>query len=330
LLFDPSNIIYGDVSRVEKEGGGERARFGLYLHEGVPTTRIARLAERLGFDYGTCGEHLMFHEPVANSLIRLAAAAGATERLLLLSSLTLAPLYPATLLAKMTAELDVVSAGRFSLGVGLGGEFPREFEAVGVPVSERGARADEALELLHRLLSEREVSFEGRFNRLHEFTIEPRPVQAPRPPLWVGGRGEPSIRRAARFADGWLPYFTTPAGLRQGAVALAEQAVAAGRAAGDVETAVFLFTSVDRDAERAREMARRSLGGSYRQDVSGLVDRYMLAGTPEECRQKLDEYLKAGAATVVFSLACPAEAAEGMATLLAEDVLELTPLGDAP
>ncbi|HEX4305958.1 MAG TPA: LLM class flavin-dependent oxidoreductase [Solirubrobacterales bacterium] len=313
--------------RAEEEGGSGRPRVGLYLHEGVPTARIARLAERLGFDYGTCGEHLLFHQPVPNSLIRLAAAAGATERLLLLSSLTLAPLYPAALLAKMTAELDVVSGGRFSLGVGVGGEFAPEFEAVGIPVGERGARTDEALELLVRLLSEREVSFDGRFNRLRDFTIEPPAVQAPRPPLWVGGRSGPAIRRAARFADAWLPYFITPARLRQGTEALGEQAVAAGRAANDLETAVFLFTSVDRDRERAREMARRSLGGSYRQDVSGLVDKYMLAGTPGECRQKLAEYTGAGAGTVVFSLACPAEKAEGMAAMLAEDVLGLTPRG---
>jgi probable F420-dependent oxidoreductase len=309
------------VIEVAKQGGGRR--FGLYLHEGVPTVRIARLAERLGFDYGTCGEHLMFHRPVANSLIRLAAAAGATERLGLLSSLTLAPLYPAALLAKMTAELDVVSGGRFSLGIGVAGEFAREFEAVGAAVAERGARTDEALEVLDRLLREREVSFEGRFTRLSEFTIEPRPVQAPRPPFWIGGRSDPAIRRAARFGDAWLPYFITPARLRDGAETLAEQVAAAGRPPGAVATAVFLFTSVDQDRERAREMAAEALGGSYQQDFSSLVDKYALAGTPEECRERLGEFVAAGAETVVFSLACPAEEAEGMATLLAEAVLDL-------
>ena len=76
----------------------------------------------------------------AEHLISLAAAAAATERIKLLSGIALVPLYPPALLAKLIAMLDVISDGRYSFGIGIGGEFPKEFDAVGVPVKERGAR----------------------------------------------------------------------------------------------------------------------------------------------------------------------------------------------
>ncbi|MFQ5880618.1 MAG: LLM class flavin-dependent oxidoreductase, partial [Dehalococcoidia bacterium] len=149
---------------------------------------LARRAEELAFDYLGCGEHVLFHGPVPNAFITLAAAAGATERIRLLSSITLLPLYPPVLAAKLVAMMDVASAGRFDLGVGIGGEFPKEFEACGVPVSQRGARTDEALTVITRLLSEDSVSFRGRFVSFKDVSIQPRPIQKPRPPIWIAGR----------------------------------------------------------------------------------------------------------------------------------------------
>ncbi|MEL6986182.1 MAG: LLM class flavin-dependent oxidoreductase, partial [Actinomycetota bacterium] len=161
----------------------DRPQFG--LAEGLlgNTVTAARQAEELGFDYLSTGEHLMFHGPVPNGLISLAAAAGATERIKLFSSITLVPLYPPALLAKQVAMLDVVSQGRFTLGVGVGGEFPKEFDAVGVPVTERGARTNEALEVIDRLLTERDVSFDGRFTTLDEVSLSPKQIQQPRPKI---------------------------------------------------------------------------------------------------------------------------------------------------
>ena len=117
----------------------------------------ARNAEALGYDYLLTGEHIMFHGPTSNNLVALAAAAGATERIKLMSGIVLVPLYPPPLLAKQASVLDVVSDGRFSLGIGVGGEFPKEFEAVNVPVGQRGSRTNEALEILDLLLREKNV-----------------------------------------------------------------------------------------------------------------------------------------------------------------------------
>jgi alkanesulfonate monooxygenase SsuD/methylene tetrahydromethanopterin reductase-like flavin-dependent oxidoreductase (luciferase family) len=103
---------------------------------------MARWAEDRGFDQVACGEHVFFHGATANAFIALAAAAGATTHIRLLSALTILPMYPAALAAKLVATLDQVSKGRFDFGVGVCGEHPPEFNAVCVPVSERAQRTD--------------------------------------------------------------------------------------------------------------------------------------------------------------------------------------------
>ena len=184
--------------------------FGIGLRRLDHVAADAREAEALGYEYVCTGEHVFFHGPVGNGLIALAAAAGATERIRMMSTITLAPLYPAALLAKQVATLDQVSGGRFSLGVGVGGEFPKEFEACGVPVGQRGARTDESLDILGRLCGEDNLRYEGRFNTLSGVTLGPKPVQQPHPPIWISGRSEAAMRRCARFGTGWLPYMYTP------------------------------------------------------------------------------------------------------------------------
>ena len=96
------------------------------------------------------------------------------------------------------------------MGVGIGGEFPEEFEACGVPVKQRGSRSNEALEVITKLWTEQNVTFEGRYTKFSDVTLAPHPTQKPHPPIWVAGRKEPAMRRAATYADGWLPYMYTP------------------------------------------------------------------------------------------------------------------------
>ncbi|MCP4227720.1 MAG: LLM class flavin-dependent oxidoreductase, partial [Actinomycetia bacterium] len=205
------------------------------------TKEEAQRAETLGYDYLLTGEHIMFHGGTTNAMISLAAAAGATERIKLMSGIVLAPLYPAALLAKQASVLDAVSEGRFTLGIGVGGEFPKEFEAVGVPVTERGARTDEALEVLDKLLTERDVVFDGRFTTLDGVTISPPPVQKPRMPFWVAGRKEVAMKRVARFAEGWLPYMYTPEMLADSVTKIEQYTAEADRPPGSVRTGLYIF-----------------------------------------------------------------------------------------
>ena len=169
--------------------------------------------EELGYEYFSAGEHFMRGSPPGATqavLPLLAVAAGATEKIRLLSSILLAPFYHPLVLAKLTTTLDIASGGRLTLGVGIGGEFPVEFEAAGLDVKQRGRRTNECLEVLTQLWTEDTVSFKGRHFHLENAAINPHPVQQPHPPIWVSGRRDAAMLRAVKYGNGWLPYFYDP------------------------------------------------------------------------------------------------------------------------
>jgi probable F420-dependent oxidoreductase len=121
--------------------------------------------------------------------------------------------------AKEWATLDLLSGGRSILGVGVGWH-EEEFALMGVPHRERGRRMEECLEILRALWAGDQVSYQGRYYRFRDLTIDPKPVQKPHPPIWIGGGTQPSekvygqtvtnidpvLRRIARYADTWVPH----------------------------------------------------------------------------------------------------------------------------
>jgi alkanesulfonate monooxygenase SsuD/methylene tetrahydromethanopterin reductase-like flavin-dependent oxidoreductase (luciferase family) len=227
--------------------------FGGNLATELPVAETARRIEELGYDYVATGEHVAFHSPTTNAFAALAVAAGATSKVRLLSAITILPLYPAALAAKLTAELANLSGNRFDLGAGAGGEFPAEFEACGVDPAERTPRLEEALTVIGRLLSEEHVTFAGRFTTLTDITLMPRPARPV--PVWLGGRKEGAMRRAARFADVWMPYLYTPEQFGQSMATVREEAVAHGRAADAVDGGLLAFTVVGDDGDECRRRA---------------------------------------------------------------------------
>lgn len=295
--------------------------FGTALPAVTGVAEFARQAEDLGFDFLGCGEHVMFHGPVANTFISLSVAAGATRRIKLLSSVVLLPLYPAAIVAKMGAALDVASGGRYNFGVGIGGEFPKEFEACGVPVNQRGARTNEALEVITKLWTEKNVTFDGKFTKLNGVTIEPAPLQKPRPPIWVAGRKEPAMKRTAKYADGWIPYMYTPQQLHDSIEAIYRFAKEYGRDVSTFTPGLFIFATVHANGDEARRMSAEKLGKQYNQDFSKLVGKYALAGTPAECQKRLQEYIDAGARMVILPSACWPEYTDENTRLLAKEVI---------
>ena len=282
-----------------------RMTFGTSLRSPYAVAEAAQLVEKLGFDVLACGEHVSFYGDTANGFISLSVAAGATSTIRLMSAITLVPLYPAALLAKMGAALDVASNGRFMLGVGVGGEFPNEFEACGVPVKERGSRTNEALEVLHRTWTGTDVSFAGRYTTLNHFSLKPLPMQKPRPPIWVSGRKDAAMRRAARYADGWLPYMFTPEQLATSVATIKQYGEEFGVDMRDFTFGIFIFTAVHEDRATAVKMASDKLSVQYSQDFSQLVHKYALAGNPDDCKARLREYIDAGARFALLSAACP-------------------------
>jgi probable F420-dependent oxidoreductase len=287
--------------------------------KGIPS--MAQRAEQLGFDYAVTGEHMMFHGPVSNSLISLAVAAGATTKIKLMSTVVLLPLYNNPVaVAKMTSVLDVASDGRYHFGVGIGGEFPKEFEACGVPVKQRGSRTNEALEVIKKLWTEKNVSFEGRYTKFTGVTLAPSPVQKPHPPIWVAGRKEPAMKRAATYADGWIPYMYTPEMLHESLEKINQFGKEAGRDMSSFRPGLFIFASIYPNRDEALEQAAKALGGTYAQDFSKIAARYTLSGTPDDCRKRLKEYVDAGARTVLISWACRQADIEENMRLASEEI----------
>ncbi|GAA2054890.1 LLM class F420-dependent oxidoreductase [Catenulispora yoronensis] len=139
----------------------------------------------------------------ADPFVLLAAVAGATTRLRLLTSVLVVPYVPAVVLANQAATLDVVSGGRLILGVGTGWN-PDEFAAVGIPSGERGARTDDYLAAARALWTTRPTDFEGRYTRLRGANLGVPPLTPGGPPVWVGGHSDAALRRALRFGDGWF------------------------------------------------------------------------------------------------------------------------------
>ncbi len=298
----------------------ETVELGIGLPRLDAIATSARRAETLGYDFLSTGEHVFFYGPIGNGLISLAAAAGATSTIKLMSTITLVPLYPPALLAKLVTSLDHVSNGRFHLGVGVGGEFAKEFAACGVPVNERGARTNESLEVLRRLWTEENVEFQGRFTVLPGVTLAPKPRQNPMP-VWISGRSDAAMRRCARFGTGWLPYMYTPEKLAESLAIISNYAADYERA-DPVRPGLFIFFAVHEDRETGIKMAADRLSKQYNQDFSQLVHKYAIAGNPDDCIARIREYIDAGAQTIILNSACPNDYTDENELLMASTVVK--------
>jgi probable F420-dependent oxidoreductase len=305
----------------QKEGHIVSAvQIGLALPIEGDVVRFATEAERLGFDYVTAPEHVAFHVPVPNSFTWLAAAAAATRSIRLVSTVALPALYPSVLFAKMVASVDYLSGGRLSVGVGVGGEYPAEFEASGVKLSERGARTDEALEVLSLLLNASEpIDFNGRFARFEQILLAPRASDRC-PPIWVGGRQEAAMRRAARFADVWMPYMFTPEQTARGRAVVAGCAAEFGRSPEEIGTAIYSFAVVSDDLDRGRQHALEFAARRYRQDFGPLAHKF-LVGSPAHIVERMGQYVDVGASSFVLELACDAAMYDEQLERIANEVV---------
>lgn len=263
---------------------------------------LARRIEAAGFDSLWVGDHISFYIPILESLTLLSFAAGVTESVRLCTGVYLLPLRHPTTTAKVTATLDVLSNGRLTLGVGVGGEFPPEFEASGVPVAERGSRTDEGIEILRRLWCEENVVHEGAQFRFGPVTLSPRPLQKAGPRIIIGGRKGPTFRRAGALGDGYISHMCSPEQYEANLRSIEAHAARAGRAPLDFESASFLFTVLDDDYEKALDRAATLLGTIYNRDFRDAARKYCLLGRAEDCLEQMRAFARAGSRHFVFSL----------------------------
>jgi probable F420-dependent oxidoreductase len=283
---------------------------------------IALLAERLGFDSLWAGDHITFENPLLDVTVALSAFAAWTERIALGAGILLLPLRPPALVAKEFASLDYLSGGRVILGVGVGGEGPKDFEAVGVPLEERGARANEAMQALRALFGGEGASFSGRFFRFEGIEIAPGATQPGGPPLWVGGRSPAALRRAGRLGDGWMPIWVSPERYAESWEEVRRHAAEAGRDAEAIVPAAVTPALVGDDRERTRAELLAYLERRYGAEFSPrAIERYCLAGTPAECAARVEAYAEAGVRHLVVNPSVPPERLAEQVERLADAVL---------
>lgn len=277
----------------------DRLKIGFVTGAGLE--EVAAL-EALAIDSLWVGGHVSAPNPTPEAMVQLARLSALTRRVRIGTSILLLPLYPPALVAKQAAELDRASGGRVTLGIGVGGEYEQEFRACGVPVRERGRRADEAIPLIRRLWSGEEISHPGPFYPMERVRIHPAPVQAGGPPIIVAGRKDPAMVRAGRLGDGWFPYLYSPRAYAESVRRIEAVAAEAGRDLSRFEWMVFLFANVRDDPEAAKDELVSFLGGTYRQDFRQMIERVAAAGRPAEVAARVQEYVDLGVSHVVFAV----------------------------
>ncbi len=187
----------------------------------VEIRQIATAADRLGYEYLTCSEHVAIPESALASrggryydpAATLGYVAAVTQRIRLLTHVIVLPYHHPLTLAKRYGTLDTLSGGRLTFGVGVG-SLEEEFNLLGVPFDDRGPRFEDALRALRAAFGKETPEYSGSHFTFSGFRIDPHSLQRC-PPIWLGGRSPRSLRRALEFGDGWNPFLLSPEELRQ-------------------------------------------------------------------------------------------------------------------
>jgi len=273
-----------------------KVSFGLHaqLPDPAAARRLVRLAEDNGFSAIAVGDHLAFALPILDPFVQLAQVAALSDKLTVQTSVYLLPLRHPTPVAKQAATLDIISGGRFVMGLGVGGEFPGEFAAAGVPHKERGARLNEGIEVLRKLWTGQPVSHEGRFFSFPETQMLPKPARPGGPPLWVGGRTQAAFRRGGTLCDGYISYVVTPDQFRQALEEIGRHYETSGRSLAEYGAAHLLFMRLGSTYEAAFKDANALLSERYAMDFSRATKRYVALGKPEDVAEAINGFYQVG------------------------------------
>ena len=292
---------------------------------------LAQRAEDLGFDSVWVSDHIILprqvesfypyaadgvatfrpDEPYYEPLAALNFLAGCTQKVRLGTHVLILPYRNPVLTAKILATLDVLSEGRLILGAGVGW-MEEEFQALGLDTyRERGAVTDEYIELYKELWTKDEPAFDGKYYQISGSGFQPKPVQKPHPPIWIGGHTGPAIRRAAKYGDGWMPIGLRPPAILEpeelgGKIAQLRRSTAR---AGRPEDAVSITFSTDVIFDKTPGPSRR-----------------MVSGLPEQIAADLRQYQDLGVQNFIFSFPVPgaAELQESMEQF-SREVMPLIP-----
>lgn len=260
---------------------------------------MAQAAEEVGFDSIWVGDHLLYREDDRpergpwEAWTLLAGLAGVTQRVTLGPLVACAAFHLPAILAKQAMTVDELSGGRLVLALGAGWNEP-EFRAFGIPFDQRASRFEEAFEIIRRLVSGERVSFDGRFNQVHDAVLMPAPSR--RPPLMIGSHGERILGITLPHVDIWNTWYdwygNTPKGFARANAKITALAEKAGRAPGEIERSACVLVVLDADA-------------GDRPPMEGVTP---LEGSPDRIAQGLREMAEAGADEAILVLSPITEA----------------------
>jgi probable F420-dependent oxidoreductase len=280
------------------------ANIGLAFVNPAPLTRpenvvnFAKKCEAMGLHSMWTIDRIAYDN--LEPLTILAAAAGATQRIRLGTSVLLPGLRHPALLAKIVATLDFISNGRVTMGVGFGSR-ENDFTAVEVPFEGRGSRAVECVQLMKRLWTEENVTYKGRFFNVQNLTLGPRPIQKPIP-IFTGGSAEIALKRAGTWANGFIcgssaiPEFAT--------WKIAQYARTAGRNPNEIEKAGLTFMAINDDNAKAVKTLENYVMryyGRLRADVASTS----LVGSGTAIADRIEAFLSRGLDTLIIGVADP-------------------------
>ncbi len=256
----------------------------------------AQSAAGLGYRYLCANDHLLFSRPWLDGPTALAAVIEESQDMTLATTVSLPVIRGPAQLAKTLAAIDILSDGRLVVGVGPGSS-ARDYEAAGISFDERWPRFGEAIPILRALLAG-DRAFEGTFYSTRGIGLEPRPAQAPAPPIWVATWGSPAgLRRVARTGDGWLAsaYNTTPERFSEGLARLVKALAKQGRADPVPNAIATAWMYITEDTRRAERMLVDVLAPLLNRPVEELRALSLPIGPAEVCAERLAAFAEAGA-----------------------------------
>ena len=271
-------------------------------------------AEQMGYDSLWVMDHLfnagyirerLEDRPYYHPMAMLSYMAATTSRVTLATSVLVLPYHNPVELAKYAATLDRMSGGRVTLGVGAGA-MTEEFEALGIPMRERGSLTNESIAIMKELWTNHSPEYHSRRWDFSDLRFSPKPVQQPHIPLWIGGSSPGAMRRTARVGDGWHPTGLSPEDFAIGKQEVTEMAVAAGRDPASITMSARIEVEVHGGPSSQRAASRARLSG----------------GDPGALRAGIEAYREAGVEHMVLALnSGDAPALRRLMATISEEVL---------
>ncbi len=299
---------------------------------------VAQEAERLGFDSVWLCDHFLTLDPdsyakdagfdaqggsagvgtgsipLLETWTALSALSQVTTRLRLGTSVLSNSYRIPSVLAKMGATLDHISGGRLDLGLGAGW-MQEEYEAYGIPfprASVRIAQMEEAVQIIRKMWTEPHPTFPGAYYAIKGAVCDPPPIQKPSPPIWIGGEGKKVLRVAARYADGFNVRWWPPERYLERKEEIDAHCAEAGRDPAALARSLMCLLLPGRDAARVEAQKRR---------FAAIPETGIIAGTPEECAERVMRYVEVGVRHFLFTI--PDVAQMDMLRLAGEEILPL-------